>query len=72
MNSKAKHDSLSSASPQKAKAYSRRDSLVVSDRSTSLPNRGSVQDERTGIHALLCLGPYVLTNGNDCVHVRRR
>ena len=42
------------------KTYSRRDSPVVTDLSTNLPIRGLIQDERTGIHALLCLWPYVL------------
>ena len=45
---------------KKAKTYSRRDSPVVTDLSTNLPIRGLIQDERTGIHALLCLWPYVL------------
>ena len=48
---------------EKAKTYSRRDSLVVTDPTTNLPIRGLIQDERTGIHALLCLWPYVL---EDC------
>ena len=45
---------------KKIKTYSRRDSLVVTDPTTNLPIRGLIQDERTGIHALLCLWPYVI------------
>ncbi len=54
---------------KKPKTYSRRDSPVVTDLSTNLPIRGLIQDERTGIHALLCLWPYVLGNilGTDYI-----
>ena len=45
---------------KKAKTYSRRDSLVVTDPTTNIPIRGLIMDERTGIHALHDVWPYVL------------
>ena len=57
-----------SALQQKQKTYSRRDSPVVTDLSTNLPIRGLIQDERTGIHALLCLWPYVITHEDNSLY----
>ena len=46
------------------KTYSRKDSLVVTDPTTNFPIGGLIQDERTGIHALHRLWPYVMNYGN--------
>ena len=45
--------------PKKNKTYSRRDSLVVTDPTTSLPINSLCMAERTGCPVVCCLWPYV-------------